>query len=85
MIQETSLEAWKDIQENLGQKQTEVLKCIKEQTLPINNRLIAKELNKPINCITPRVNELVKMGLIEEKFKHRDKETKKTTIFWGTK
>ena len=47
-----------------------------------NNREISEMLNLPINSITPRVNELVKMGKLVEHKKMRDAVSNRLSIYW---
>lgn len=63
MVTETSLLAYEEVLKNLGSRQQEVyfaIKTLKEA----DNLSISKYLNIPINSITPRVNELRKLGLV---------------------
>ena len=55
---------------------------IHNQGYCINNRQIAEILNLPINSITPRVNELVKLGKLVEHKKDKDPVTNRLTIYW---
>ena len=57
MIQETSLEAWRAIQEKLSDRQKVVLWAFRSQG-PMTNEEISNFLNWPINYVTPRVLEL---------------------------
>ena len=83
-MQQTSILAYQSIIESLGKRQIEVLKALK-QIEPANNRMIAQFMRKPINTITPRVNELRKKGLIKYEGIYLDEITKKMTIYWMTK
>ena len=58
-IKQTSLEAFESIQSELGARQQEVFDVIKENG-PISDQDIALALERQINTITPRRNELVK-------------------------
>tara|TARA_R100001530_G_C4302453_1_gene150854 strand:- start:43 stop:297 length:255 start_codon:yes stop_codon:yes gene_type:complete len=65
MIKQHSLEAWIDICTELGRRQKEVLEGVKR--LKLCTRLdLSDHLNKPINSITPRVNELMRKNLLVE-------------------
>jgi len=64
MVQTTSKEAYKDIQPTIGRKQSMILEVFKKAKREVSNREIAKYLGLEINCVTPRVNELVKMGYV---------------------
>ena len=65
MINPNSLEAYLKISDTIANSQKLVLNVIQ-----IKKAVTAKEisniLNKPINCITPRICELKDMGLIFE-------------------
>lgn len=79
--QDTSHEAYESIQENLGDKQKLVLWAFRSQGHKTNAEM-ADFLNWPINCVTPRVGELVKLGHIEA---HGIKlgPTGRRAIVWG--
>jgi predicted transcriptional regulator len=89
VIQQTSIQSYIQIHtaQNicLGDRQFEVWKFLRDKPFGCNNRLIAEKLGKPINSITPRVNELVKMGLVEEHHIGTDRITKRQCIFWSLK
>jgi predicted transcriptional regulator len=79
MIQETSLMAYQTV--DLPRSRLRVLKALnikKEAT----NAMISNFLGIPINCVTPRMNELVKMGLVSESYKDRCPITGGVAIFW---
>jgi len=86
MIQQTSLDAYQELMlsPHLSDLQKQVYAVLYEKGA-LNNRLIAMWLNKPINCITPRVMELRKMGLIGQAFRKKDYVTGKVSIFWRIK
>lgn len=65
MIADTSLQAYKDIRDKLGEKQLTVLEAIKSHPDSTNFRL-AKILGWEINRVTGRVNELAGLGYIEQ-------------------
>ena len=83
MIQETSLLAYTEILENLGERQMEVYKVIADIG-PCCNTQIAQELNLPISSITPRVGELRKKKPVMVRESHRDycPITGRKVIFW---
>ena len=83
VVQQTSIQTYRNLV--LETRQYEVYKLLKFQNFGLNNRMIAEALGRPINSITPRVNELVKLGLCEEHHKDYDKVTKRYTIFWSVK
>ena len=79
MIQQTSRQAYYSLKD-LGARQYIVLKTI-QLSNSICNLDIAKLLVIPINQVTPRTNELVKEGLVEES--HKDiGPTGRRVIFW---
>ena len=81
LMQGTSLYAYNDILDSLGERQSKVLKVIIKQG-PISNREIMQELNLPINCITGRTRELVKAGYVEKKTTTLN-ENGRPEILWG--
>lgn len=84
MIQETSLLAYIEVLENIGQRQMQVYKII-EQHGPMSNTQISEKLYLPINCITGRTNELRKQKLIINSKKDICPITKKRVMFWKVK
>lgn len=61
---DTSIEAWKSIQTGLGKRQVQVLGAIIVNDGATNEE-IAEYLGVTINTVTPRTNELLKLGKIE--------------------
>lgn len=59
----TSLEAYSKILPELGERQLQVFNALKKLEYA-TNAMLSKELNLPINCITPRTNELRKKDLV---------------------
>jgi len=82
MIQQTSLLAYSEVLENLGERQLLVLKVI-DKIEPCNNTQIANYLNLPINYITPRVHELRKLKLVKLIKIDTCPITHKKSMFWG--
>lgn len=80
-IRSTSVEALHSLND-LGSRQSEVLSVIIKDG-PLCNLHIATRLKKPINQITPRTNELVALGLVEELFRDIVAETGRRAIFWN--
>lgn len=80
-VRGTSLLAYVEVLEDLGNRQMEVLKAI-DRLEPCNNLMISRDLNLPINCITGRSNELKKKGLIKEDHLGICPITKRKTIFF---
>ena len=78
-IRSTSREAYHNL-DNLARRQRDVLLAIYDRQ-PICNLDLSKNMDKPINQITPRTNELVAAGLVEES--HRGiSSTGRRAIFW---
>lgn len=80
---ETSFMAWDSIQETLSDKQKVVLWAFRSQG-DMTNAEMAEFINWPINCVTPRVGELVKKGLVEAK-SVKMANTRRKSIVWGVK
>ena len=64
-MKSTSIEAYGNIYETLGQRQQQVYDGF-EGNGSCTNLEISHLMQIPINCVTPRTNELVKKGLIVE-------------------
>ncbi len=77
----TSLLAYVDVLENLGERQIAVYKTMRELK-SCNSTMIAEHLNLPINCIVPRVHELRELGVVMQDKKELCPFTNKLTIFW---
>ena len=82
MIQETSRKAYERIIPKLGDRQKTVYLAFKIWG-DMSNSEIANKLGCPINCITPRTNELVKMKLLEIKDKRKCNITNRLVLVWG--
>jgi predicted ArsR family transcriptional regulator len=65
MVQKTSLEAWRSLQFDLGDRQARVYQAILRLGAATNKQ-ISDYLEIPINCVTPRVFELRQIGVVEE-------------------
>ena len=52
---------------------------------PVCNQEIAQHLGQPINTVTPRMNELVKLGSAEEAFREVYPVTNRKVIYWKAK
>lgn len=81
MVQETSREAYDDIQPTLGDRQQAVYAELAKHE-DITNGELARELGWPINTVTPRVFELRKMHLVEEALKRPCSTTGRNAIAW---
>ncbi len=82
MIQDTSLWAYAQATQNLGAKQKEVLDALR--LFPdATNAEIARALSWPVNRVTPRTGELIKMGLVIKVMRRTCKATNGTA--WSLK
>lgn len=81
MIQETSLEAFNDIQCKMGEMQRLILNIIKVYP-NVSNHEISNIIHKPINCVTPRVKELRVMGFVTQGATKVDRQTGKNVMTW---
>ena len=81
MIQNTSLEAWRIIQPDLGSMQNMVYNLLKVYP-DSSNHDISILLGKPINCVTPRMKELRDKGLVLHSGFKRDETTGKRVMVW---
>ncbi len=61
---DTQRQAFESIRDTLGERQQEVLNLILRR--PISAPAVAKRLYLPINCVSGRMIELRKAGLIED-------------------
>ncbi len=81
-VQETSLAAYADAVPQLRPRQKKVYEILEEQG-PMTNLEIAYYLHWPINIVTPRTNELVKLGVVQEMTRRPCRHTGRTSIAWG--
>jgi len=81
MIQDTSLLAYTEILENLGERQLQVYTAIAELG-ECSNTMLAEKLNLPISSITPRVGELRKKKVVRESHRDYCPLTGRKVIFW---
>ena len=84
MVSETSIEAYNSIINQLGLRQMQVYEAIKRLG-EADNLSISKHLNLPINCVTGRVNELRKDGLIELAMIEKSIHTGRRVSYWRVK
>jgi len=80
-IRQTSLEAFDGIQVEIGPRQKLVYDTIKKLGCPTNLE-ISVYSKIPINQVTPRTNELVKMGLVVECERRPCGISGRTAISW---
>lgn len=84
MIQLTSLEAFMDIQPDLGFRQKQVLDVIQKMPFVCNYE-ISVILGLPINSITPRVKELRDLGMVVCMGTKQDKVSGRNVMIWSVK
>jgi hypothetical protein len=65
----------------ISDRQLAVLNCLKKHG-PACNRMIAKRMRKPVNCITGRCFELRAMRLVRELGRSYDFRTKRWVEIW---
>ncbi len=81
-VTDTSLEAFKEVKEHLGERQAVVYHCLKE-IQPATNLMISKKLSIPINSITPRMNELRnQLRLVGFAYKAKCPISGRSAFFW---
>jgi hypothetical protein len=90
MIQQTSLDAYSDIEDSLGERQLQVLRYFRELSkthpnLDFTNTELSFSLELPINRITPRVYELRNRGYLEQSQIRYCRITGKRVIAWKLK
>ena len=64
-MSETSIQAYKNYYPKAKGKRFEIFTYLQENPL-VTRKQIAKELNIPIQTVTPRVNELIHKDLVKE-------------------
>lgn len=85
MIQDTSLQAYEtEVRPTLGARQWEVKKVLADH-VNMTNAEISRALGWEINRVTPRVNELVKMGYVEAAGKRLCMQTGRRVYAWHLK
>lgn len=77
----TSILAYTEVLENLGERQAQVY-CVIRELKSCNNQMIANFLHLPINSITPRVNELRKQHIVMMDKKELCPHTLRMTCYW---
>ena len=83
-VKQTSIEAYSRIKKELGKRQQEVYDGFLGNGTCTNLEL-SRLLGIPINQITPRTNELVKLGFITEVEKRECSISGKKAISWRVK
>lgn len=84
MIQKTSLEAFASIEFELNERQSQVLKAIRDHP-GLSNLSISRFLGLPINSVTPRVKELRDKGLVVFSHYNEDRVTHRRCMCWKIK
>ena len=85
-VKSTSLSAYhNEVKPKLGEKQKVVYDLLLKAKRPVCNQEIAQYLGQPINTVTPRMNELVKLGSAEEAFRAIYPVTNRKVIYWKAK
>ncbi len=79
-MQTTSKQAYASIVPSLGFKQQVILNALKSLG-PSTHKEIAHYLGLEINKVTPRVGELVKLGLVEDRGK-KEQDGRKALVWW---
>ena len=83
-VKQTSIEAYSRIKKELGKRQQEVYDGFLGNGTCTNLEL-SRLLGIPINQITPRTNELVKLGLVTDVEKRECGISGKKAIAWRVK
>ena len=86
-VRATSLMAYAEVLEKLGERQVEVLKCLNSFVdmwgkCSATNMMIADKLDWSINRVTPRIYELRQYGLVKEHKTDICEITGRTAIYW---
>ena len=84
IVQGTSFEAYISIQDELGDRQQQVLDVIKKYD-GVSNHDISRILSLPINCVTPRVKELRDYNLVVFDDVKKDRITGRRVMCWKVK
>lgn len=77
----TSVQAYHDIVDSLPDRRKRVYEALLELKTACNLD-VAEFLNLPINRITPRMNELVKLEIVKEDHRGLCGRTGKRVIYW---
>lgn len=86
MVDETSIKAYREIiaEGLLGDMQVQVADYI-SKTPNCTDKEMSEATKMPINCVTPRRNELVKMGVVEDMGTRKCSITGRTAHYWRVK
>lgn len=80
-MRHTSIKAYYEILPKIGSRQRQVLEALSSG--PKTNRQISKMTGLEINAVTPRTNELVKLGLVSSRGVIVDPESNKSVTVWS--
>ena len=80
-MRDTSLLAYADVLENLGERQMQVFRKLRELKFASNFKL-AQELGLPINRVVPRIKELRDYGVVMFYRKEICPQTNKLVTIW---
>lgn len=82
-VAETSIDSLAQFSpDDLGERQAEIYEMLSKSCLPLSDNDLSARLGVPINCVTGRRNELVKMGVVAEAGTRWDAFTNRTVIVW---
>jgi hypothetical protein len=82
-MNDTSLQAYEtEVRPKLGEKQAAVRRLLLAYPEGLTNAEIAKLLEWTINRVTPRTNELVKLGAVKDAGKRTCRVTGRTAHLW---
>lgn len=80
---DTQREAWDSIQETLPTSRLEVFKHIAcFGAFGVTTMMVASRLGWPINCVSGRITELAKSGLIKDSGRRGINHSGKKAILW---
>ena len=80
-MQQTSIESYQYVKKDLGERQQAIYDGFTGNG-SCTNLEISKLMSIPINSVTPRTNELVKMGLLIEDCKRECSISGRKAISW---
>lgn len=82
-VQQTSIYTFiNEVKPTLGERQRIVYEVLKTGD-NFTNQEVADHLGFQINTVTPRMNELVKMGVVQLSEKRKCKKTGRLCCAWG--
>lgn len=81
-VQDTSIQAYRSILPNIGEKQQLIYDTIRNMISPPTDAEMAKYLDVDTRVVAPRRNELMHLGSIIEVGKRKCTVTHKTAKIW---